>query len=585
VGAARSKIGSLFSMGGIGMRYTWSLHARTREGTRSVQQAAVLAAIIWALAVVPGRAQPQPVSKTPHLERRGNVTQLIVDGKPFLALAGELYNNSATSLEYMKPIWPRLKAMHLNTVLAAVSWALLEPSEGKFDFALVDGLIRDARAHDLRLVLLWFGSWKNTWSSYAPDWVKRDFERFPRVRLRNGSGTERLTPLSEVNRRADARAFSALMRRIREVDGDAHTVIMVQVENEAGVIPDARDHSPMADAAYDQQVPSELMDYLQRHKDTLDPDLRAKWQIAGFRASGNWEAVFGPGLETEDLFIAWQYARYIGKVAEAGKAEYLLPMFANAALIRPSYLPGQYNSGGPLPHSMDIWKAGGPQLDFVAPDIYSEFKKWCAKYDRPGNPLFIPEAAGDAEGGANVFYAVGQHSALGFSPFAIDGTREPGSESPLARSYNVLSQLAPLILENQPKSRVAGVLLEDLTPSQLVRLAGYTLHISGDGPRRPLFGAAALSEAPPAQAPHGIFIASGPDEFYMAGAGLTVTFSPNTPGPPIVGLATVEEGRFVEGQWVRGRTLAGDDTGQGNSISLRRDRGPGILRVTLYRYR
>ena len=137
----------------------------------------------------------------------GNVTQLIVEGKPFLALAGELYNNSATSLEYMKPVWPRLTAMHLNTVLAPISWALLEPAEGKFDYTLVDGLIRAARAQNLRLVLLWFGSWKNTWSSYAPDWVKRDFERFPRVQLRNGSGTERLTPLNTANRDADARSL------------------------------------------------------------------------------------------------------------------------------------------------------------------------------------------------------------------------------------------------------------------------------------------------------------------------------------------------------------------------------------------
>jgi beta-galactosidase GanA len=534
--------------------------------------------------LVQAGAQSQPVSKPPHLERRGSLTELIVDDKPFLALAGELYNNSATDLDYMKPLWPRLQAMNLNTVLAAISWALLEPAEGKFDYTLVDGLIHDARAHDLRLVLLWFGSWKNTWSSYAPDWVKRDFQRFPRVQLRNGSGTERLTPLSNANRDADARAFRALMRRIREVDGDAHTVIMVQIENEVGVVPDARDHSATAEAAYARPVPGELMDYLSGHKDALDPDLRARWQAAGFKTSGSWETVFGAGPETEDLFMAWQYARYIGKVAEAGKAEYGLPMFANAALIRPDYAPGQYNSGGPLPHSMDVWNAGAPQLDFLAPDIYFEFKKWCVRYDRPGNPLFIPEAAGDAEGAANVFYAVGQHAALGFSPFAIDGTREPGAESPLARSYGVLSQLAPLILEDRRKGRVAGVLLEELTPSQSVRLGDYTLHVSGGGPRRPLFGAGASSQIVPFQPAYGLFISTDPYEFYLAGSGLTITFSPNTPGPPIVGLGTVEEGRFAGGKWIRGRTLAGDDTGQGNNISLRGDRGPGMLRVTLYRY-
>ncbi len=518
------------------------------------------------------------------MERRGDATQLIVDGKPFLVLGGELYNNSATSLEFMKPVWPRLAAMHLNTVLVPVSWALLEPSEGKFDYTLVDGLIRDARAQNLRIVFLWFGSWKNTWSSYAPDWVKRDFARFTRVQLANGSGTERLSPFCEAGQNADARAFAALMKRIKQVDSE-HTVIMVQVENEVGVIPDARDHSPTANAAYDQPVPSDLMGYLQAHRDTLDPDLRAKWQSAGFKTSGNWEAVFGPGLETEDLFMAWHYARYIGKVAEAGKAEYNLPMFANAALIRPNYAPGQYNSGGPLPHSMDIWKAGGPQLDFVAPDIYFEFKKWTTKYDRPGNPLFVPEAAGDAQGAANVFYSVGDRRGIGFSPFAIDGM-QPSSEGgkELSQSYDVLAQLAPIILENQPKGRVAGVVLEELTPSERVRLGGYTLNVSPGGPRR-IFPGEPVSPDARGVTPHGIFIATAPDEFYMAGSGLTITFSVDTPGPPIVGLATVEEGRFVDGRWVRGRTLAGDDTGQGNSISLRGDPGAGILRVTVYRYR
>src|SRR5207248_7322636 len=171
----------------------------------------------------------------------------------------------------------------------------------------------------------------------------------------------------------------------------------------------------------------------------------------------------------------------IGKVAEAGKAQYVLPMFANAALIRPSYAPGQYNSGGPLPHSMDIWNAAAPQLDFLAPDIYFEFKKWSAKYDRPGNALFIPEAAGEAQGAANVFYAIGHHKAFGFSPFAIDSG---DGDKDLSRSYDVLSQLSPLVLEHQAKDNIAGVLMEDLTPSQVVRLGRYTLHITSGGPRR-----------------------------------------------------------------------------------------------------
>lgn len=515
----------------------------------------------------------------PHLKKNGNVTQLIVDDQPFLILGGELFNNSATSLEFLEPLWPDLKKKSLNTVLAAVSWAQLEPTEGKFNYEIVDGVIRQAREHKMRLVLLWFGSWKNTWSSYAPDWVKKDYKRFPRVKLSNGTGTERLSPLSEENQKADARAYAALMRHLKEVDGKENTVLMMQVENEVGVIPDARDHSAIATKAYTGAVPKDLMDYLLKNRETIAPELRKKWLAAGFKSSGTWEEVFGPGLETEDLFMAWHYAKFIGKVTEAGKAEYNLPMFTNAALIRTNYAPGQYNSGGPLPHSIDIWRAGGPQLDFLAPDIYFEFKEWSDRYVRNGNPLFIPEMGGGAAGAANAFYAIGHNNAIGVSPFGID--RSFGPNDPLGGSYAVLSQLAPLILKNQVKGNVAGVVLGTITPSQKIRLGGYTLNIQRSGGGAPVV--TTNTTAPVAPDPHGIFIASGPDEFYMSGSGLSVTFSSVTAPSSIVGLGTVEEGRFVDGKWKAGRSLAGDDTGQGNNVSLRSTAG-GILRVTVYKY-
>ncbi len=117
----------------------------------------------------------------PHLEKRGVATQLFVDGKPFLMLSGELQNSSSSSLEYMKPIWPKLKALGLNTVVTPLSWELIEPQEGQFDFTLVDGLLDQARHENERIVFLWLASWKNGKSSYAPAWVKQDMRRFPRV--------------------------------------------------------------------------------------------------------------------------------------------------------------------------------------------------------------------------------------------------------------------------------------------------------------------------------------------------------------------------------------------------------------------
>jgi beta-galactosidase GanA len=336
-------------------------------------------------------------------------------------LAGELHNSSSSSIQYMAPVWPQLAAMHLNTVLAPVAWETIEPEENRFDFSNVDGLLAGARNSHLKLVVLWFGAWKNTYSTYVPAWVKTDIMRFARVATRDGRDTERLSPFSAAVRDADAQAFAHLMRHLRDVDAAAHTVLMVQVENEVGVIPEARDHSPVAEAAFVAAVPPTLVHFMQQHRAVLDPQFRAAWEDAGARTAGGWQELFGSGPVTDDLFMAWQYATYIEQVAAAGKAQYPLPMYANAALIRPNYLPGQYNSGGPLPHSMDVWHAGAPSVDFLSPDLYfNEFAQWAGWYARPGNPLFIPETQGGATGAANALYAYGHLAALGFSAFGID---------------------------------------------------------------------------------------------------------------------------------------------------------------------
>ena len=183
-------------------------------------------------------------SGIPHLEKHGTASQLIVDGKPFLMLGGELYNSSSSSLDYMQPVWPHLAAMPLNTVLTPLSWELIEPKEGQFDFSLVDGLIQGARRSNLHIVFLWLASWKNGMSSYAPLWVKQDTQRFPRVIEKDGNPVEILSPLGKESMEADSRAFAAVMRHLREFDGEAHTVLMIQMENEVGVLGDSRDAHP-----------------------------------------------------------------------------------------------------------------------------------------------------------------------------------------------------------------------------------------------------------------------------------------------------------------------------------------------------
>ena len=514
--------------------------------------------------------------RAPYLRKQGTATQLIVDDKPFLVLAGELGNSSSSNVEYMRPIWPKLAAMNLNTVLIPVYWELLEPTEGKFDFSLIDGLIQDARKYKLRLVPLWFASWKNSMSSYAPSWVKTNQKRFPRSQERTGNGMEILSPFSKENVETDARAFAAFMRHLRETDANDHTVIMIQVENEIGMIPDSRDRSAIANELFAQSVPSELMNYLQQHKEELIPEFRAVWQANGFKTRGTWEEIFGKGPGTDELFMAWSFARYANRVADAGKAEYSLPMFVNAALIRPGAMPGQYPSAGPLPHLMDVWRAGASKIDFLSPDIYFQnFAEWVRRFDVSGNPIFIPEAMPAPIDSVNGMYAIGQHNAIGFSPFSIDSLDEQTTDA-LTSSYDLLKQLSALILERQGKGSIAGLLPEgpeQRAPQQL-RLGDYILNITFDRPSSQ--NSNVLSG--------GLVMATGPDEYLFAGIGLTITFETDKPGDPIVGLLSVDEGKYVNGQWTPGRRLNGDQTHQGRHVRLPPGRF-GIQRVKLYRYR
>src|ERR1035441_5351332 len=569
----------------------------------------------------------QTASEIPHLRKQGTATQLIVDGRPFLALAGELGNNTATSLENMQPVWPKLVTGDLNCVLAAISWAQMEPTEGKYEFALVDGLIQEARHHRLKLVFLWFGSWKNGLSSYAPYWVKQDYRRYPRIQLQNGKSMELLSTLSDATRDADARAYRALMKHIKSVDGRDHTVVMMQVENEVGVLRDSRDRSAAANQAFAGPVPKELMDYLQRHKDTLSPELREVWVVHGSKTNGTWEEVFGPGkpasvempirtlspplsaeehqtgwrklhFAVDEIFMAWHYAKFVNKVVEEGKAEYNIPMYVNAWLQQPDHAwPGTYPSGGPLPQVHDVWRAGAPAVDMLAPDLYLEyFDEVCERFTRNGNPLFIPETSARS---GNALVAFGKYGAIGFSPFGIE--RSVGADTDLAATYKIIAQMAPAIAAHQGKDTMTAVRLSQGDAPRQVRLGNYTLNLSYTGRGRapiapePAREAGAPPPPPPASAarpgPAGasaapmeaaaILVASGPDEFYLGGGGMRISFTPNTPGPAIVGLGIVQEGKFVDGKWTVVRQLGGDDIGQGEILTLRPNT---ILRVAVYRY-
>jgi beta-galactosidase GanA len=517
----------------------------------------------------------------PHLQKQGKTTQLIVDDKPFLILGGELGNSSFTSLEYMKPIWPKLRTMNMNTVLAPVYWELIEPSEGKFDFELFDQLVNEVRNNDLKIVLLWFGSWKNSMSSHAPSWVKKNQTRFPRIKDDKGISHEILTPFSENNLQADLKAYQELLKHIKKTDENDHTIIMIQTENEIGMLPAARDYSLLANERFKENVPTELMQYLERNKENLVPEFSEIWGGSGFKNSGTWEEIFGTGSQTDEIFMAWHFSKYTNSIVEAGKSVYPLPMYVNAALNFPQSKPGiNYPSGGPLPHLMDIWKAGGPSIDFLSPDFYfPDLKHWCDLYTRQGNSLFIPEHRFDNTVAAKAAYALGHYESIGFAPFSVESSGNPENE-PLGKMYNVIGQLTPLITAHQGQDKIEGVLLDKQNQVSVFRLGNYEFTVRHSY----TLGYENNSRNDSWNMAGAIIVQTGDDEFYVAGSGIVATFR-NLSNPSLnVGILKVDEGRFEnEKEWKVIRHLNGDQTHQGRHVRIFLD-DYSILRFELYNY-
>ena len=544
-----------------------------------------------------GGTQELNAETNPHPELRkvGQVTQLHVGGKPFLVLGGELGNSTASNLAVLERALDKCRQMNLNTVLLPVYWDLIEPEEGKFDFSLVQGAIDQARARNLRLVPLWFGTWKNSMSCYAPSWVKRDTTRFERVKLSSGEAQEIISPESAEANEADARALSKLMRWIRDYDSEQHTVIMVQVENEIGMIPEPRNHSEKSEQAYRGKVPDRLASLAA--KGELGPEVAATRKQAGGKSSGTWSEVFGSEPEGEEVFSAWQFANYVEKIAVAGKREYPLPMFANAALIRPGYRPNQYPSGGPLPHLLEVWRAGAPSIDMICPDIYfPNFMEWCKRYVRADNPLFIPEMAPSTRASGNAVYAVAQFGAIGVGPFSIENVSDEKARL-ITSCYGVLSGMSDLVLKAQQNGTVLGLSPQvafdwaiDDQPQRGelegvifdARFDGQGVKVDSSVTKLPTLGSGRW-EAPPGTPLGSVMILQlATDEFAVVGMGATVTFAPAN-GKGKVGIDRVQEGQFADGAWVGSRWLNGDETHQGRHVHLPDGRWT-VQRVTLYRY-
>ncbi|MBE5911154.1 DUF5597 domain-containing protein [Pseudobutyrivibrio sp.] len=501
------------------------------------------------------------------------ITTLFVDGKPFFMRSGEIHNSSACTLEVMeKEIWPQVRQLNLNSLIVPIYWECIEKEEGKFDFALVDGIINQARKEGLKLVFLWFGLWKNAESMYVPAWIKTDSKKYFRAEKVNGDRINTVSPLCKEAVEADKKAFSTIMAHIKSIDEDQCTVIGMQVENEIGLLGTPRDYSAKANELFESKVPEEIGKL--------------------YDVSSTWKEAFKD--DAEEFFMAYHFAKAVEEITEAGQKEYNLPCYANAWLKQYPWIAGTYPSGGPNRSVHKIWKAMAPSLFALAPDVYVPF---CAdvmdEYAYEDNALFIPEIRKDAVASSYALYATLHHNALCFSPFGIEelalnpelvdkppmevmialnidpsafDTR--GSKEALAATYKLLDELEPLYLQYRGTDKLQSYVRHgEYDYGCLARCKEYDFKI-GYSPRtsgKPLgsFSVFELSD----------------NKFLLIGLECSVSFNVKAGENKTAEIVSLQAGHIENGQFVSDKLLNGDE-----KMALRFGAMPAVFMLELFKY-
>lgn len=501
---------------------------------------------------------------------------LFVDEAPFYAVAGEVHNSDSSSAEYMEEIWQIADDLGLNTLLLPITWELLEPIEGTFDFTVTDELIGQARRWNKKIIFLWFGSWKNAEMMYAPAWVKRDRKRFKRAQIVKGEDKSfremmgmkipyySLSYVCEESRNADGNAFANLMAHIRQVDEKDGTVIAVQVENETGLLGAAREVSDEADALFEKEVPADFAEYMKFHTENMQDDMKAA--INGGAASGSWNEVFGSAAE--EVFSAYYVSKYVNYVAEQGKKEYELPMLANCWLDHKGDTAGVYPSGGPIARVHTVWKYCAPAIDVLCPDIYSpDFMDVCETFSQNNAPLCIPEAATHSYAASRLAYCIGHYHAMCYAPFGIDDIKKPFSmfqgmlfgvdvEDPALKTPQdfeeyawfgkTLFSMMPIIAPKYGTNNLQAVCAEKKEQQNIMDFGKFKIMVMFQNPFVKI-----------AENGVALGIKTKEDEAYLIAYNCIPIFAAGD--AKNLDILELEEGTFVDGKWVRGRRLNGDE--------------------------
>lgn len=524
-------------------------------------------------------------TELPYIKHKDGRHCLMVDGKPFLMLGAQC-NNSSAWPDTLPQIWSAMEQLKVNTLEIPIYWEQFEPQKGQFDYSVIDTIITQAREHNVRVVLLWFATWKNGSNHYMPGWMKQQPEKYPNMINKEGQEIDSPSPHAEATLNEDVRAFSAFMKHLKEFDKQ-HTVIMVQVQNEPGAWGSVRDYSNDAQKIFDKPVPKEVLKAVGKNP----------------KSNKNWKDVFGN--DADEFFQVWHVAQYIGKIAQAGKDIYPLPLYVNAAIRNPiNPGPPYYQIGGPNDNVFELWRAAAPAVDVLAPDIYfsdtETYLKAMELYARGDNPLFVPETFWHDDF-PKFFYSALGYGAIGYAPFGLDDIRirinKKGEVMTAKEMYEptainfelfapMASEIARLNFEGKIQTAVQLVPVDPTADKgnavdRVNYITDKTLHLkSWDADVAfGTFSRLSRSEFQP-QHPDGRFLIAelSENQFLVCGYHCRVMFKPSGKNKNSNWqYLTVEEGHYENGVFKVERILNGDQTDWG----LNFDR-PKVLRVTLY---
>ena len=359
------------------------------------------------------------------------------------------------------------------------------------------------------------------------------------------------------------------MRHLKQIDGEQHTVIAVQVENEAGVLGTDRDHSQTANKLFGQRVPPAV----------LTAFLKSQ--------PGTWTEVFGS--HAAETFAAYYQALYLNRVAEAGKKEFPLPLFLNVwtDIQDGFYDPGfSHPSGGPTTRMLPLYKAIVPSIDWISPDIYKrnyvQYMEEATPYSRPDNPLLIPETGRDLIFCKSMFNALGDLKGIGVSVFGVEGGRESGVPEglqDLAATYRVIAAATPLLAQAKKYGKLRSAVEQDGVATLVLDFGDYEA-MAQFGRMNYGYGGARAAGTP-TNSGRVLIGQTGPEEFVVAGFDATVSFRPRYgAAAPRADFVSVEEGLYENGEWRVRRQLSGDEI----FFGLRMPGSGSVVKVKLMKY-